>query len=149
MSFVQKNLATNETIVYKTRLHWWKFVSGGFVFLLGLLLMSQSNGFSGFLLFIGLVMLAVAYVNWSSSEFVITNKRVILKTGFIRRQLVEIQLNMAQGLVIEQGILGRIFNFGGVLVTSGGVRNSFAPMAAPFVFKKEVNEAVETYTVQR
>jgi uncharacterized membrane protein YdbT with pleckstrin-like domain len=149
MSFIQKNLAANETVLYQTKLHWWVFVTGGIILLLGILFMGQSNGFGGFLILISLIMLGAAYLNWSSSEFVITNKRVILKTGFLRRRLVEIQLNKAEGLVVEQGIIGRMLNFGGVLVTSGGVQNAFAPMAAPFVFKKEVNEAVENHTVQR
>ena len=147
MSFVQKNLSANEKIVYHTRLHWWVFMPSGVFFLLGLLFMNQSSGFGMGLLVIALLMLGLAYLNWMSSEFVITNKRVILKKGFVSRILVEIQLNKAEGLIIEQGIVGRIFNFGGVLVTSSGVKNAFAPMEAPFTFKKEVNEAVVKFNV--
>jgi len=149
MSFVQKNLSANETIVYQTKLHWWVFVPGGVFLIAGILLISQSAGLGSSLIFIALIMLLAAYLNKQSSEFVVTTKRVILKTGLISRKLVEIQLNKADGLIVEQGLIGRILNFGGVRVTSAGVTNAFAPMDEPFVFKKHINEAVETYTVYR
>jgi uncharacterized membrane protein YdbT with pleckstrin-like domain len=147
MSFVQKNLSVNETIIYQTKLHWWIFVSAGILLLLGLLLTNFVG--LGWLLIVGaLVKLVLAYLNWTSSEFVITNKRVILKTGFIRRRLVEIQLNKAEGLIVNQGLVGRMLNFGSVLVSSGGMNNSFGPMDAPFNFKKQSNEALETYATK-
>lgn len=147
MSFVQKNLSLKETVVYQTKMHWWVFVSGGALLLLGLLFMGQSSDFGGFIIAAALILLVVNYLNWTSSEFVITNKRVILKTGFITRKLVEIQLNKAEGLIVEQGLFGRILNFGGIGVTSAGVKTTFAPMEAPFAFKKQVNEALEAHTV--
>lgn len=145
MSFITNNLSANETVIYKTELHWWVFVKGSLILLLGILLMSYSGTAGSILLTIGLVYLGIQYLNWSSAEFVITNKRVILKTGIISRRLVELQLNKAEGLAVEQGLVGRMLNFGGVAVTSGGVKNAFAPMAMPFAFKKQVNEAIEEY----
>ena len=70
MSFVQKNLSVNETIIYQTKLHWWSFVSAGILLLLGLLLTNFVG--LGWLLIVGaLVKLVLAYLNWTSSEFVI------------------------------------------------------------------------------
>lgn len=147
MNFIQKNLSANEIIVYQSKLHWWIFMPGGVFLLLGFLFKNQSGEYGSLLVIIGLVLVGAAYLNRSSSEFVITNKRVILKTGLLSRKLIEIQLNKAEGLMVKQGIIGRVFNFGGVWVTSGGVQNAFAPMEDPFNFKRKVNEAVENYTV--
>ena len=45
---------------------------------------------------LGLVFLAMAYVRYKSTELAVTTKRVIVKHGFIRRQTVEINLNMSK-----------------------------------------------------
>jgi uncharacterized membrane protein YdbT with pleckstrin-like domain len=76
-------------------------------------------------------------------EVALTNKRVMFKTGLFSRKLVELQLNKSEGMQIEQGLLGRVFNFGKVKITSGGVIEYFYPVADPFGFKKKVNEAIE------
>ncbi|MCO5935127.1 PH domain-containing protein [Mucilaginibacter sp. RB4R14] len=82
-------------------------------------------------------------ITYQSSEFVVTNKRVILKTGLIKRKFCEIQLNKSEGLQIEEGMLGRVLGFGKVRITSGGVVEVFSPIAKPFEFKKQINNAIE------
>lgn len=145
MSFIQKNLATNETVVYTTKMHWWVFRWGTFFCLLGILFLKASSTFGIIFILWGILQLVISYINFSSSEFVITNRRVILKTGFIKRRLVELQLNKAEGLAINQGLFGRMLNFGEALVTSGGVTNGFGPMTSPFGFKKQINEVIEEH----
>jgi uncharacterized membrane protein YdbT with pleckstrin-like domain len=91
----------------------------------------------------GVVVLLIAIMIGRSSEFAITNKKVMLKTGVFSRKLVELQLNKSEGLQVSQGILGRLFNFGTIKITSGGVVEKFAFLANPFEFKKQVNNAIE------
>ena len=61
----------------------------------------------------------------------------------LKRQFAELQLNRSDGLIVEQGILGRILNFGTIKITSGGIVEKFPLLAKPFEFKKQVNNAVE------
>ncbi|MDB5136303.1 MAG: rane-flanked domain [Mucilaginibacter sp.] len=149
MSFIEKNLASNEKIVYTTGLHWWVYFKNILLLVLGIIFVRSSGGigaaesFGAFLVFVGLIGSVYAFFVSKSSEFAITNKRVILKTGILKRKLVELQLNKAEGLRVEQGIIGRMFNFGSIKITSGGVTESFSPLAKPFDFKKQVNNAVE------
>ncbi len=149
MSFIQKNLAPNERIIHLGKLHWWIYVKSLFFLILGTLLAFGSTTGSGvsaaggFLMACAVIGLLITYVGQKSSEFALTNKRVMFKTGVFSRKMVELQLNKADGMQIEQSLLGRVFNFGKVRVTSTGVVENFYPVADPFGFKKQVNEAIE------
>jgi len=137
MSFVEKNLANNEKIVKNILL----IVLG--VIITRAAKSDLANGVGGIIVFVALIGLIGAYMRSKSSEFVVTNRRIMLKTGVLRRKLVELQLNRAEGLSVDQGIIGRMFNFGSIIVTSGGVKEVFSPIAQPYEFKKQVNNAIE------
>lgn len=49
-----------------------------------------------------------SFINFTTPEFGITNKRVIVKVGFIRRNSIEVLLNKVEGVQVNQGILGGI-----------------------------------------
>jgi uncharacterized membrane protein YdbT with pleckstrin-like domain len=86
---------------------------------------------------LGLVFLGVAYVRYKSVELAVTSKRVIVKHGFIRRQTVEMNLNRVESIQVEQGVLGRMFNFGTLIFSGTGT--SHAPLdgiADPMGFRK-------------
>ena len=149
MSFIQKNLALNERIIHLGKLHWWIYVKSVFFLILGILLAFGAEAGSGtsavgvFLLICAVISIVMTYIGQKSSEFALTNKRVIFKTGLFSRKMIELQLNKADGMQIEQSLLGRMFNFGKVRVTSTGVVENFYPVADPFGFKKQVNQAIE------
>ena len=82
-----------------------------------------------------------------TTELAITNRRVIAKTGFIRRHSLEILLPKIESVDVRQGILGRMLNFGTVTVTgTGGTRESFKAIAEPIVVRKKINQIIEHYT---
>ena len=115
MSFIEKNLATNEKIIYTTGLHWWIYFKNVLLIILGIIFVRSSGGtgaassIGAILAFIGVIGLVYAFLVAKSAEFAVTNKRVILKTGMLKRKLVELQLNRAEGLSVEEGLIGRIF----------------------------------------
>jgi len=78
-----------------------------------------------------------AYIN-----FAVTNKRVILKTGVISRRVLDLVLAKCEGLQIKQSVLGRIFNFVTITITTGGDTSSYPFIAAPQRFKKEINQQI-------
>jgi len=143
MSFIEKNLSNNEQIVYRGKIHWYIYLRCIFFFILGLLTSGVSVALAGFLFFIGIVSFFLALMLASSTEFAVTNKRVVLKTGVLKRKLIELQLNKSEGLKIEQGIVGRVFNFGTIKITSAGVTENYSYLSKPFEFKRQVNNAIE------
>ncbi|WP_461452015.1 PH domain-containing protein [Mucilaginibacter sp.] len=157
MTFIEKNLANNEKIVYKAQLHWWIYGKSVLLFILGLIIViyGSTSGFSpaakegvkvvgGLLILISIIGLISAYTRSSSSEFAVTNRRIMMKTGIANRRLIELQLNRSEGLVIDQGIIGRIFNYGTIIIRSGGTMEEiFSPVADPYEFKRQINNAIE------
>jgi len=150
MTFIEKNLANNEKIVYRAQLHWWIYGKAVLSLILGIVVFALWGKteavkiLSGLLVLIGLIGLISAYTRASSSEFAVTNRRIMMKTGIANRRLIELQLNRSEGLVIDQGIIGRIFNYGTIIIRSGGTMEEiFSPVADPYEFKRQINNAIE------
>ena len=91
---------------------------------------------------LGLVFWLVAYVKYKTTELAITNKRVIVKEGFISRRTIELNINKVESIQVDQSLAGRLFNFGTLLISGGG--NPQAPIAGisnPMAFRKAFIEA--------
>jgi uncharacterized membrane protein YdbT with pleckstrin-like domain len=149
MTFIEKNLANNERIIYRAKLHWWIYGQSVLLLILGIVVFALGNQtevlkiLGGLLLLIGLIGLVNAYTRASASEFAVTNRRIMMKTGIAKRRLIELQLNRSEGLVIDQGIIGRIFNYGTIIIRTGSLEETFSPVADPYEFKRQINNAIE------
>lgn len=150
MTFIEKNLANNEKIVYRAQLHWWIYGRSVLLVILGAVIAlvfgkhEAVKILGALLVVIGVLGIINAYVRASSTEFAVTNRRIMIKTGIAKRRLVELQLNRSEGLIIDQGIIGRIFNYGTIIIRSGGtMEETFSPVADPYEFKRQINNAIE------
>lgn len=77
-----------------------------------------------------------AWVYSYSTELAVTDKRVIAKFGFIRRETIELKHSKVESLQVKQGILGRIFNFGSIkIIGSGGTTAPIPYIKDPLVFR--------------
>jgi uncharacterized membrane protein YdbT with pleckstrin-like domain len=91
---------------------------------------------------LGLVFLGMAYVRYKSVELAVTTKRIIVKHGFISRQTIEINLNKAESIQVDQGLLGRLFNFGTLVISGTGTTHApLTGIADPMAFRKAFVEA--------
>lgn len=148
--YVTANLLPGEQVVYWAKLHWFIFVTPVVILLLALfvLIVTASNakgdaqvpGFmiSGTLGFLGLWMLLSRYTKYVSSEFAVTTKRVILKTGFIQRRSLELLHNKIDALSVDQSICGRIFNYGAVGVGVATEKQFFNFIRDPLELRRQV-----------
>ncbi len=118
-SYADNNLINGENVIYETKYHWKIFFT-----LSGL-----------FTLFI-----APALSRWSD-EFVITNKRIICKTGIISRRTLEMNLNKIESVNVDQSIFGRMFGYGTItIIGTGGTRESFPNIGHAVEFRKKFQE---------
>jgi uncharacterized membrane protein YdbT with pleckstrin-like domain len=102
--------------------------------------------------FLGIAVLAAipAFVRRRSSEFAVTNKRVVVKVGLVRRHSTEILLRQIEGITVDQGIAGRIFNFGTIVVEgTGSDRTPYGGISAPLQFRLAVQEQIDRSLSQR
>ena len=80
---------------------------------------------------------------YKRQEYVVTNKKVILKSGILSRDALELILSKCEGLRINQSIMGRILGFGSIVVTTGGATNIFKFIANPMRFRNEINAQIQ------
>jgi uncharacterized membrane protein YdbT with pleckstrin-like domain len=99
---------------------------------------------------IGSLPLAWSYLRYRYSEFAVTDKRVLVKTGMIRRHTLETLLNKVENISVEQSLLGRVLNYGIIQVTgTGSTKETFTNIAAPLEFRKQVQGATLNYEAVR
>jgi uncharacterized membrane protein YdbT with pleckstrin-like domain len=101
--------------------------------------------FAGGLLLVLLVFpLAItSLIARATSEFAVTNKRVLIKIGWLRPHSLETLLSKIETIRIEQGILGRALNYGTIIVSgTGGPKEPFRTIASPMEFRRKVQEQI-------
>jgi len=151
VAYVDKHLLTGERVVYRARQHWVIFTGPALLFVVALvpLVFSRSNTMLGMA-----SVIAIAAVIWAlartiarlSAEFTVTNKRVVIKLGTIRRRAIEMLLSKVEEIAVDQGIGGRILGYGTlVIVGTGGSKEIFLLMADPLEFRRQVQEQIELH----
>jgi len=146
MSYIDKNLMNGEKILYSGKLHWAVFLWPIIWFIVAIMFFGGGGDTAAagvIFVLIAIVTGIASFINYTTSEFGITNKRVIVKVGFIRRNSVEVLLNKVEGIQVNQGILGRILGFGSITVSgTGGTKNLFHKIDAPLEFRKRAQEQI-------
>ncbi len=150
MSYVQNNLMPTEKVVYEGKLHWFIFVPAGVFLFLSLSMLPGISAEGGGILFsifliITIVLAINAFLMKISTELAVTNKRVIAKFGFIRRKTIELSHNKVESFNVDQGIFGRVFNFGTLGINgTGGQKTPIPKICQPLDFRKMAMIAIET-----
>ena len=151
MSYIDGNLLPGERVVFRTRLH-WKLLVGPLLFLAATLaavawlrLRGNDNPWTWLVAGAGAVALLAAVVKRQSSDFAVTNKRVMMKTGIISTRSVELLLSKIEAIAVNQTLGGRLLGYGDIVVTgSGGTEEPFAGIQAPLGFRRAVQSVTDT-----
>jgi uncharacterized membrane protein YdbT with pleckstrin-like domain len=149
-------------VQYETRLHWivmlghaliaavlalvgvsllitpWRAVNGG-----------QASS-AGALRWAGVACLLAAAIFFGAgllrrraTEMAVTNKRVIVKSGFANRRTIELLLPRIESIAIEEPALGRVLGYGTVIVRgTGGTPEVFPQIARPLEFREQVQRQI-------
>ncbi len=144
MSYIDQNLMAGEQVIYRGKLHWVLFVPAASVFILGLLLLAVSGTVGGIVIALAVIDLIIAYLNYTTSEFGVTNKRIMIKVGIIRRHSLETLLKKVESIKVDQPIIGRMLGYGTIVASgTGGTPEPFHKISNPLEFRKQVNEQIE------
>ncbi|HWH80494.1 MAG TPA: PH domain-containing protein [Candidatus Binatus sp.] len=144
MGYIDSNLLADEKIAYKARLHRIIFLKPVVLILLGAIFYFIQPIVGILIILIGAIAATPSIIDYLSSEFGVTNKRVIIKVGFLRRRTLELLLRHVEAISVDQSVLGRFLDFGSVTLTgTGGVREVFHNISAPLEFRRRIQgEAV-------
>jgi uncharacterized membrane protein YdbT with pleckstrin-like domain len=162
VSYVEKNLIPGEEILFRTRHHWvvmlGMFAGGtllslagiaGLVYLLtrhGVDATSRNAGLlaSGVAVIGGSLLTLYGTLKQNATEMLVTNKRVIVKTGILARKTFEMLLSRIESIGVEEPVLGRMLGYGTVILRGvGGTPDEFDLIAQPLAFRSHVQEQIE------
>ena len=118
-NYVQSNLATGEKVVHEAKMHWIIFISLRAI----------------------LTLFISPLIAFFTSEYAITDKRVIIKVGLISRRTLEMNLSKIESVNVNQSILGRMLGYGTIVVIgTGGTNEPFEAISDPMTFRKKFQE---------
>jgi uncharacterized membrane protein YdbT with pleckstrin-like domain len=154
-SYVDSVLADGERIVYRAAISHWKFFRSyfaGSLFLMTALGAYVATGshtgaapaMVAIPLAIGLAVILSAVIRRQTTELVLTDRRIIMKRGLVSRDTVEMNLNKVESLHVNQGLMGRILDYGDVTVIGTGA--SLEPLrgiSSPLELRKKLGGVAE------
>jgi uncharacterized membrane protein YdbT with pleckstrin-like domain len=154
--FSRKLLNDGEDIVLDLHPHWEYFLKSGAVFVLALVV----GGFIAFgmddppsaleilgavLVLVSLGWVALTYVRWVTTNFVITTDRLIYRHGVLSKHGIEIPLERVNTVFFSQSILERIVGSGDLVIESAGElgRQNFSNVRKPSAVQNEIHKQME------
>ena len=131
MPFPSRLVYDGEAVTLDLRPHWWYFsrhiATGVPLLLLVILTFQFSSGVRdvlkypvAILVILWGVWLGLKYLQWLRTYFVVTDQRVLYRTGVLARHGVEIPLDRITNINFHQGIWERIIGAGDLEVQSAG-----------------------------
>lgn len=150
MGYVDNNLMQGEQVIYRAQIHWLIFLPAISWLLIGATVLVVGRH-DAYLPFVGALALLVAFyqclkalIQRGSTELAVTSKRVILKLGLIKRDTHELNHSKVESFQVEQGILGRLFDFGNLTIHgTGGGRTPILHIESPLEFRRKAMEAID------
>lgn len=166
MSYVEKNLASGETLLYKTRHHWVVLLGPVFIAVLLLALAvallvgslgnrtdsgtwttgTEAATIAGVILVLAAMATFVyGIVKRNATEMAVTNRRVLIKTGLTSRRTLDLMLARVESIAVEETAIGRMLGYGSLVVRgTGGTPEPFEKIAHPQEFRRAVQEQIGT-----
>jgi uncharacterized membrane protein YdbT with pleckstrin-like domain len=149
--YIDDILQPGEKVLYSSNLHWVIYAPAiaGWIVAAALLVLTRTTLNENLVLFLlaSSAVVALTALYWSMSawfrrwitETDVTNLRVVHKEGFITRKTFEISVDKIAGVNVEQGIMGRILNYGDIKLESMGDQDQdIKRIAAPLKFRNAI-----------
>jgi uncharacterized membrane protein YdbT with pleckstrin-like domain len=134
MGYPEDHLASGENIIVNARPHWKRLIGSGLLFVLGTglaiwlyVLARGTDGTVSTLLTVAIVIgwLVVAviwgfipFIRWFTTHFVITDRRIMFRTGVVTRQGIDIPMARINSVQFRHGLIDRMFKTGTLVIES-------------------------------
>jgi uncharacterized membrane protein YdbT with pleckstrin-like domain len=161
MPFPKQLLSQDEKVALDLRPHWWFIAPAGaylaVAVIIGILVLVNAGDNAAwnvlkFLAGIGVLItlgnFAIRYAKWNTTNFVVTNERVISRSGVVAKKGIEIPLDRVNTVFFNQGFFERLIGAGDLGIESAGEggRQNFTDVREPAFVQQEIyrqKEALE------
>lgn len=144
--------SADEKVIFATRFSkkiFAKPVLAAFVFLAAAIVFLKINveyGKYGFWcsLVLAVLVLLSPFSTYFLSQYVLTNKRIMIRHGFIARRSYEMLLNKVESIQVEQTLADRLIWGSGTLIITGtgGTKEAFPNVGGAIQFQKHLDDAI-------
>jgi uncharacterized membrane protein YdbT with pleckstrin-like domain len=154
MNYVTRVLQPGESVVHASRLHWVIFTRAIIAAIICLVLViaamytagSQTQYLSlalwiaaAIFALLGVAAALRAFVRRATTEFAVTDHRVIYKSGLLARHTLEMNRSKVESVDVNQSIPGRFLGYGTVIVRgTGGSLEPIRNVADPLTFRSHI-----------
>lgn len=122
--YIEANLYEGEELLYEGQFHWLHWARAWAALLV-----------LGIVIF-GIVYFIMEMIRLNTTDFAVTDRRVVLKKGLLSADLQEISLDAIEGSALNQSMFGRMFGYGKLTVHGRGEMHiDFPTMAKPKEFR--------------
>jgi uncharacterized membrane protein YdbT with pleckstrin-like domain len=157
MASLDDQLLAGERIVYRTRPHWIAFGGPLLLALLGIALGTTLQLATRDYWYVGAALVGIALlqavpraIRYLSSDFAVTDKRVLARMGLLHRLSLETLLSKIEGIGVEQDPWGRLLGYGTLTITgTGGTRESLPGIPRPLEFRRHVQSQIVSLEERR
>jgi uncharacterized membrane protein YdbT with pleckstrin-like domain len=151
--YIDEILQPGEKVLYSTNAHWIFYLPAiaAWIVALALLILSSTVAVAipvlvlvGWAAAAAIAIVAIyftirAWFHRLSTETDVTDRRVVHKTGFIKRRTFEMSLDKIESVDVTQSIMGRILNYGNVTILGVGEgKQVIATIASPLAFRSAI-----------
>ena len=149
--YIDEILQPGEKVLYSTNAHWMFYLPALAAWIVAVILFALSRAIivegvillclasSAVVALVALYWTARAWFHQWTTETDVTDRRVVHKTGFIKRRTFEMALDKIESVDVNQSILGRILDYGDVTIMGVGEgRESIKTIASPLAFRNSI-----------
>ena len=161
MPFPKRLLLDGEVVALDLRPHWWYFAGPVFAGIPVLLLLVGALKLNGDVQTAGLwataavalawaVWLGARLISWQTTHFVITNERLVFRSGILAKHSRDIPLEKVNDLASSQTLFERMLGSGDLLIESAGERGlqKFTDIPHPDAVQQEIYRQMEVNQVR-
>ena len=154
MAFPRKLLNEGEDVVLDLHPHWW-FLAKPAAALLGamvlgvLVLLNVDQAvvriLAGVLIIAALGWAVVRWLDWRTTNFVVTTDRLIYRHGVLAKHGIEIPLERVNNVLFSQRLFERVLGAGDLVIESAGEsgRQAFSDVRKPSAVQNEIYRQIE------
>jgi uncharacterized membrane protein YdbT with pleckstrin-like domain len=149
--YIDEILQPGEKVLYSTNAHWSFYLPAIGTWIVAALLLVVSGmvlvpaltllcwAAAAVVAVVALYLTAKAWFHRWTTETDVTDRRVVHKTGFIKRRTFEMALDKIESVDVSQSILGRLLNYGDVTILGVGEgKETISAIASPLAFRNSI-----------
>ncbi len=151
---MRTKLRSDEKLIFETRKHWFAlftpaFISIALIALTIYIIITYPDSSNWYFVVLPLALLyfAFRYYTWKFDLWAVTNNRVIDESGVFSINSKESPIDKINNVSYHQSILGRIFNYGNVVIQTAAEmgETSYTNLSNPSKLKEALSNAQEMY----